>query len=298
MLQRTQLVSLLRSKTQCSISQALKAINTSNGSYEHSHQVLAEILSKDSIKKAEKASTRPSGKEGLIGSLILHSGYPITSGKPALNRSRGGICEINCETDFVARTTTFKTLVQDVTHSLAFLTDSNNGFKNFDDLNLNDLPLISSNPLSTEPSSSTSLKDAINDSISKLGENITFKRFSNFSLNDPLNENLNILGQFIHGKLSNEENKSSPVQLGSLATLVNLSYNNTNYNKLYDQNTVENLSKVIARQLTAFPVDEINNEFYDQPLIGSSDESQTVKSHLDNYNCYVDGFRRWNVGQE
>jgi len=60
-----------------------------------------ELLRKKGIAKADKRSGRVAG-QGLVVSYIHHNGQV------------GVLVELNCETDFVARTDDFKALAQDV----------------------------------------------------------------------------------------------------------------------------------------------------------------------------------------
>src|SRR5215468_6185345 len=64
------------------------------------------VLRKRGIASAHKKSTRAT-KQGLIGSYIHHGGQ------------LGVLVEINCESDFVARTDDFKELVHDLAMHIA-----------------------------------------------------------------------------------------------------------------------------------------------------------------------------------
>jgi len=65
-----------------------------------------ELLRKKGIAKADKRSGRVAG-QGLVVSYIHHNGQV------------GVLVELNCETDFVARTDDFKALAQDVALHIA-----------------------------------------------------------------------------------------------------------------------------------------------------------------------------------
>ncbi|TIC10659.1 hypothetical protein E3Q14_02681 [Wallemia mellicola] len=286
---KTELVKLLRNTYNCSITQAMAALKDGNYDLTSSKKAIETILERDSTKKAEKALNRGVGSEGLIGTIILNSGFPITTGVPALNRARGGILQVNCETDFVARTTNFKQLVQDVSHTLAFLNESN-GFKDID-LNGDILsaPLIQSNPDSTpSTSSNTSIKDAITQTIANVGENITLQRFSGFSLNPATDKSspFRLLGQFTHNKLQNESN--SPVELGTLAGLIDLEVSNTS-----NESTASSLAKKIARQSVAIPSETLE-DFNSQELLGGA-EGESVLDHLKSMDAKILDFKRWSI---
>ena len=95
-------VKQLRHKTSAGILDCKKALAESGGDLD----VAVEYLRKKGISKAARLVTRKAG-EGLVHSYI-HPGGRI-----------GVLLEINCETDFVARTDEFKTLVNDIALQVA-----------------------------------------------------------------------------------------------------------------------------------------------------------------------------------
>ena len=96
------MVKELREKTGAGIMDCKRALEEANGDMEKA----IEILKKKGIAKAEKKASRVA-KEGLIGSYV-HMGGKI-----------GVLVEVNCETDFVARTDEFKQLVKDIAMQIA-----------------------------------------------------------------------------------------------------------------------------------------------------------------------------------
>ncbi len=97
-------VSELRQRTGAGMMECKKALEETNGNVEQA----AEHLRKKGIAKAEKRSGR-TASEGIIGSYIHHNGKV------------GVLVEVNCETDFVARTDDFKTLVKAIAEHIAAL---------------------------------------------------------------------------------------------------------------------------------------------------------------------------------
>src|SRR5829696_7397832 len=96
------LVKQLRDKTGAGMMECKKALTEANGD-------LAEaevILRKRGIASASKKSSRAT-KQGVIGTYI-HPGSQL-----------GVMVEINCESDFVARTDDFQQLVHDVAMQIA-----------------------------------------------------------------------------------------------------------------------------------------------------------------------------------
>jgi elongation factor Ts len=130
-------VKSLRDKTGAGMMDCKRALEKSGGDMEKA----ADYLREQGITKATQKASR-AAKEGLILSSID-------------DQDRLGVLlELNCETDFVARTDDFKKLAQQMAS------------------------WIMKNQPSDIDKVSESMKDGINQVIAKLGENITPKRFT------------------------------------------------------------------------------------------------------------------------
>ena len=92
-----QMVKELREKTGVGMMDCKKALLEKDGDVEAAVQYLREKGMADAAKRAGRSAS-----EGLVGSYI-HTGGKL-----------GVLVEINCETDFVARTDQFKELVKNV----------------------------------------------------------------------------------------------------------------------------------------------------------------------------------------
>ncbi|HUK65778.1 MAG TPA: translation elongation factor Ts [Anaeromyxobacteraceae bacterium] len=92
----------LRQRTGAGMMDCKKALEETDGVIEQA----IEYLRKKGMAKADKRAGR-SATEGIIGSYIHHNG------------SIGVLVEVNCETDFVARTEGFQTLVKDLAMQVA-----------------------------------------------------------------------------------------------------------------------------------------------------------------------------------
>jgi elongation factor Ts len=95
-------VKLLREKTSAGIMNCKKALAESDGDID----AAIEYLRKKGVAKASKLVSRKAG-DGLVHAYI-HPGGRI-----------GALVEINCETDFVARTDEFRNLVNDIAIQIA-----------------------------------------------------------------------------------------------------------------------------------------------------------------------------------
>ena len=131
-----------------------------------------QILKEKGILKAQKKSERATN-QGLIEAYI-HTGGRI-----------GAMVEVNCETDFVARTDEFKDLAHDLAMQVAamppqFITrdeiTADKGDTELQTVCLFLQPYIK-NPTKT-------VQDIVTETIAKVGENIRVSRFARFELGE------------------------------------------------------------------------------------------------------------------
>jgi elongation factor Ts len=190
-------VRTLREKTGAGIMDCKRALAEANGDFEKA----VEILRKKGIATAQKKSSREA-KEGLIEAYI-HPGSRL-----------GVLLEVNCETDFVARTEEFRTLVRNLAMQIAaanpiairredvdpalvekeleiYRTQARNEGK--------PEPIVEriaqgrlekffqENVLMEQPyirDPNVTVRQLIEEAIAKLGENIVVRRFARFQLGD------------------------------------------------------------------------------------------------------------------
>lgn len=174
-----------------------------------SNDVIAALswLEKDSAisgaKKASKVQGRQA-KEGGIGVTIIVDGAPSSPASSSLNPGTGGltlpakagIVELNCETDFVGRNEIFQSLLGDIAYTAALFptlamneasssSDTEQSIVDISTEELMEFPLIPRDPLTSTTTSSSSsprtVRGAILDIISRLGERIHLARASALS---------------------------------------------------------------------------------------------------------------------
>ena len=137
----------LRGLTGASIAECKKALEKSKGDIDKARQVLKK-LGQDFARKRTGRET----EEGIIDSYI-HAGKKL-----------GVLLELNCESDFVARSDDFKKLAHELClHIAAFLEE--------------DTPLLEQPWIKDQ---NKTVKDLVDEYIAKFGENITIKRFSRY----------------------------------------------------------------------------------------------------------------------
>ena len=189
------LVKELREKTGCGFMDCKAALAATNGDLE----AAADHLRKKGVAAAAKKSHRSTG-EGLVESYI-HPGNKV-----------GVLIEVNCETDFVARTDAFRALVRDLAMQVAAagpiavspeelpaeLVDKERAVlveqakasgkpekivekmvegrvqKYFEEVCLLEQKFVKEQD--------RAVREIINDAIAKLGENIRVRRFARFQL--------------------------------------------------------------------------------------------------------------------
>lgn len=143
-------VKKLREKTGASMMECKKALEEADGN----ESTAEEVLRKRGGEIAEKKSERQT-KTGAIDAYI-HA-----------NQKIGVLLQLDCESDFVARNENFKSLSHDLCLHIAALNPASN-----EDL------LVQ--PFIKDPAKT--VQDLINETISKLGENIKLNKFTRFEL--------------------------------------------------------------------------------------------------------------------
>ena len=103
----TELIKELRERTSAGVMDCKKALDESNGDVDKAEQILKEQGIASAAKKAGRDTD-----QGLIETYI-HSGGRI-----------GAMVEVNCETDFVARTKEFSDLAHDIAMQVAAMNPS------------------------------------------------------------------------------------------------------------------------------------------------------------------------------
>lgn len=155
----------LRDKTGIGIMDCKKALQESDGDLE---AALAKLKERG-LAVAEKKSGRAFGS-GLVESYT-HAGGRI-----------GSMVEINCETDFVARTDDFKTLAHDIAMQVAAIEPkylSSEEMPEGEEGAPEEVCLLLQ-PFIKDPQ--VKIKDLIVETIAKVGENIGVRRFSRFEI--------------------------------------------------------------------------------------------------------------------
>ena len=143
-------VKKLRQKTGAGIADVRRALEESGGDFKKAERLLKSWGAEIASKKKDRATG-----QGLVETYI-HSGGKV-----------GAMVEVNCETDFVAKTDEFKNLAHEVVMQIAAMDPA-------------DVEELSKQEYIRD--SSKTIDDLVKEVIAKVGENIVVKRFIRFEL--------------------------------------------------------------------------------------------------------------------
>ncbi len=195
----TELIQKLRSMTGAGIVDCRNALSQSKDDLDKAVQILREKGIATAVKKAER-----SAKEGLVYSYI-HVGGKL-----------GVLVEVNCETDFVARTEDFQGLVKEIAMQVAAanplyvtreqvpaeviekekeiykvqLKEEKKPEAVLEKIILGKLDkfytqvCLMDQPYIRDSSGKEKIKDLVTNAIAKIGENIVVRRFARFRVGE------------------------------------------------------------------------------------------------------------------
>lgn len=174
----TELVKQLRERTGAGIMECKRALEETGGDIEKS----VALLRQQGLSKADKKSGRDA-RQGIVDTYI-HTGGRIAA-----------MVELNCETDFVARTDDFKQLARELAMQVAAMRpsyiDPNDvpadtlaaGAREYGDEKryLQEVALLSQAYIKD---SRRTMDDMVREAIGKLGENIVVRRIARFEVGE------------------------------------------------------------------------------------------------------------------
>lgn len=158
-------VKRLRELTGAGMLDCRNALEQASGDFEKAKEILRQKGHAAAAKRAERATA-----EGLVHAYLHHNG------------SIGALVEVNCESDFVARTDDFRQLVQDIALQVAA---TNPLYLSPDDIPDGAEVDPKEACLLLQPfvrDESLTIQDMVNEAIRKTGENIRVRRFARFEL--------------------------------------------------------------------------------------------------------------------
>lgn len=160
-------IKALRERTNAGVLDCKKALQQAGGDLE----VAADLLRQSGYALALKKASRVA-REGLVEAYV-HAGGRL-----------GALVELNCETDFVARTNEFKSLAHDLAMQVAATNPtllSPDEIPEDNDLDPTQACLLLQ-PFIKDPQKT--VQELITETIAKTGERIRVRRFARFELGE------------------------------------------------------------------------------------------------------------------
>ena len=144
----------LRQRTGAGVTDCRQALEHAHGDIDQATSALRQHAAAEAARRAARITG-----QGQIGSYIHH------------DARIGALVEVNCETDFVARTDDFRTLVRHVAEQVAASADSD---------------VTAETVLAQEwvRDSSRTIGDLVHETSARVGENVRVRRVTRFRLGD------------------------------------------------------------------------------------------------------------------
>ncbi|KAJ1925126.1 Elongation factor Ts, mitochondrial [Tieghemiomyces parasiticus] len=161
------LVAQLRKELQVPMNKAREALTQCENDYTRAHAWLVKDAVTSGAASAAKLAERPADC-GLVAAVALSD----TDSEPGRVGTRGGLVELSCETDFVARNEIFRSLATRIAATAATLSTPA-GTEALTEIAIDRLVEL---PLAGDGSESTSVREGIVEAIGKLKENIILRR--------------------------------------------------------------------------------------------------------------------------
>jgi len=161
-------IKALREETGAGVMDCKRALEQSEGDLAKAHEILKDIGAASAAKKASRATN-----EGIVESYI-HSGGRF-----------GVLLEVNCETDFVARTPEFRELAHSLAMQVAAMAPLHVDCDDLREDETEEIPqeaCLMQQAFIRDPTKT--IQDLVKEAVGKLGENIRVRRFIRFSLGE------------------------------------------------------------------------------------------------------------------
>jgi elongation factor Ts len=175
------MIKTLRGKTGAGIMDSKRALEETGGNIDKAIDFLRQQGLAKAGKKADRAAL-----QGLIETYVHGQGRI------------GAMVEVNCETDFVARTDGFKTLAYEISMQVAAMSPRYTTVEEIAEADFVELErefgdrdsAIKAVVLTEQAfikDAKKTIGDLVTDSIARLGENIIIRRFARFELGETAN---------------------------------------------------------------------------------------------------------------
>ena len=258
------LVAEIRKRTETSIIKAREALIATSNDLEAALKWIDDDLAATGDKRSLKLAGRHAG-EGLIAVALLGKGIGDSNGNGYI---RAAMVEVNCETDFVARSEIFDKMARDIAWTLAFHAEppptkaKSSGL--IQDVNAN---AVTEAPLVVEQNPASgigTIGSAMRDTTAKVGEKITLRRAMSIAIPAfPPSSTIGLgLAAYAHSSSAVNQGRT---QTGRIASMVLTGLNAKNLPLLLSPKldflpSYSKLQRALARQVTGFETKRIRNE--------------------------------------
>ena len=160
-------VKALRQSTGAGVLECKQVLEQVGGDLKRAEDILRQRGLASAIGRASRET-----REGLIDAYV-HSGNRI-----------GALIEVNCESDFVARTPEFRELVHDLAMQVAAMSPR---YVDAEDVSDEEKTPVEEVCLLEQPfikDPSRTIRELIQETIARVGENIRVRQFSRFALGE------------------------------------------------------------------------------------------------------------------
>ncbi len=155
----------LREETGAGMLDCKKALDEAAGDFAKAKEIINEKGAATAMKRSDRETA-----EGIVHAYLHHNGRV------------GALVEVNCESDFVARTDDFKNLVANIALQVA---GANPLYVSKDDLpegSEDDPKMVCLLEQEYIKDPGVTMSDMLREAITKTGENIRIRRFARFEL--------------------------------------------------------------------------------------------------------------------
>ena len=256
------LVAEIRKRTETSIIKAREALIATSNDLEAALKWIDDDLAATGAKRSLKLAGRHAG-QGLIAVALLGKGAGDSNGNSCI---RAAMVEVNCETDFVARSEIFDKMARDIAWSVTFHAESlptkakcSNLIQEVNANTATEAPLVVEEQ---NPAGGTgTIGSAMRDTTAKVGEKITLRRATSIAVPAFPPSSTIGLGLAAYAHSSSAVNRGR-TQTGRIASMVLTALNAKNLppllsSKLDFLDSYSKLQRALARQVTGFETKRI-----------------------------------------
>lgn len=258
------LVAEIRKRTEISIIKARDALIATSNDLEAALKWIDEDLAATGAKRSLKLAGRHAG-QGLIAVALLGKGVGDSNANGCV---RAAMVEVNCETDFVARSEIFDKMARDIAWSVAFHAESlppkTRGPCLIREVNANamaEAALVAEDQSPAERAGT--IGSAIRDTTAKVGEKITLRRATSVTVAaSPPSSTIGLgLAAYAHSSSAVNQRRA---QTGRIASMVLTALNAKNLPSLLSPKvdfltSYSKLQRALARQITGFETKRIQS---------------------------------------